>query len=81
MRAEMGRDLGPDAIAQRMQHGAQGRISMMPVARVEALHQVLEPEIGLLDRLVESVEACAHGVAPQSNGDSRNARSKPKGPP
>jgi hypothetical protein len=37
---------------------------MVPVLGVEAVHDVLKPEIGLLHGLVERIEAGAHGLTP-----------------
>jgi hypothetical protein len=62
LRTEMVRIGGSDAIAQGMQHRPQCRIGSMAIIGTDPLHQVLEPEITLLDCRIEHVEARRHGI-------------------
>jgi hypothetical protein len=71
---EMGGILRPDAIAQSVKHGPQGRVGMVAVVSVEPLHHALEPEVGLLDGLVEGIEACGHGASPHIFGETNERR-------
>ena len=76
MRAKMGRTLGANAVAQSMQHRTQGRIGVMAVVGAEPLHDIFEPEIGFLHRLVEDVEACGHVATSSKSWPERLKRAE-----
>src|SRR5689334_11708958 len=72
----MGRTLGANAVAQSMQHRTQSRIGVMAVVGAEPLHDVFEPEIGFLHRLVEDVEACGHVATSSQSWPARLRRAE-----
>jgi hypothetical protein len=50
----------PDAIANGMQRGAQHLVGKVAILCAQPLHELLEPEIGLLQGRIEDIEAGCH---------------------
>jgi hypothetical protein len=72
--AQLGRFVDGEAVAQRVRHGGEHAISS-PAIRPGDLHDLLEPDVGGLHRLVEDIKSgCAHASpfnAPAGNNSSR----------
>jgi hypothetical protein len=63
LRAEMHCHLGSQPIAQRMQHGTQRTVSVVPVFEVKLLRERLEPGIRFLNRVFHCGDArWVHGA-------------------
>ena len=57
--------LDREAVAKRMQGGAQREVGRVPVVPAQLLPQLVEPGVGLVNRRVEDIEARdRHGLLP-----------------
>ena len=67
LRPDVNGVLGADPVAERVQRGLQHIVSELAISGSQPLHEILQPQVRLLQSPVEHVEARGHGSFPSAH--------------